>query len=441
MNMFRSLPAVALLTLLVGMHPARAALPDDPAEKHYLPLNRIVAIVNDGIVVSSELDASLASISAQLQQKGTELPPRSVLEKQVLERLVVEKLQLQIAGINGMTIDDSTLNEELQKVAQQNKLSLTEFRAVLERENLSYNDFREDLRKQLLIQELRRQMVGSRIKVSDQEVDNLLAMMKATGKGDVEYHLAHILVAIPEASSPEQIQAAEQRANQILERLHANSDFAAIAIAESDGQTALEGGDLGWRSIGQMPELFIEPLKSLQVGEVSGLIRSAGGFHIIKLVEKRGDERHIMRQTHARHILLKADELHNDAENYQRIQQLEQRLRAGDDFATLARAHSQDPLSAAKGGDLGWLAPGDTLPDFEQVMDKLAPGEISAPAQTRFGWHIIQVLEYRERDNTEEYERNRVRNLIRGRKYDEELILWLRRLRDEAYVEYHIEED
>lgn len=439
MNPFRSLYAVAALTLLVGSHTVHA-VPDDAAASHFQPLNRVVAIVNDGIVVSSELDAAISNVSSQLQEKGTPLPARNVLEKQVLERLVVEKLQLQIAGVNGMSIDDSTLNDELQSLAQQNKLSLSEFREVLERDGVSYNDFREELRKQLLIQELRRQMVGSHIKVSDQEVDNLLAMMKASGKGDVEYHLAHILIAIPEAASPEQIQAAEARAGQILERLHSGADFAGIAIAESNGQTALEGGDLGWRSIGQVPELFIDPIKTLQVGDVSTLIRTTGGFHIIKLLEKRGDERHIMRQAHARHILLKADELHSDADNHQRIQQLEQRLRAGERFETLARAYSQDTLSAAQGGDLGWLAPGDTLSAFEETMDKLAPGEISAPVQTRFGWHLIQVLEYRERDNTEEFERNRVRNLIRGRKYDEELLLWLRRLRDEAYVEYHLEE-
>ncbi len=437
MKQFRSLSAVALLTLLVGTHAAQAAS-DDGADTHFKSINRIVAIVNDGIVVSSELDAATLSVSAQLQEKGTPVPPRNVLEKQVLEKLVLEKLQLQIAGINGMTIDDSTLNDELQSLAQQNKLSLSEFREVLERDGVSYNDFREDLRKQLLIQDLRRQMVGSHIKVSDQEVDNLLAMMKASGKGNVEYHLAHILIAIPEAASPEQIQAAEQRASQVLQRLHSGADFAGIAIAESDGQTALEGGDLGWRNIGQIPELFADPVKSLQVGDVSALIRNTSGFHIIKLLEKRGDERHIMRQTHARHILLKADELHTDADNHQRILQLEQRLRAGEDFEALARAYSQDPLSAAKGGDLGWLAAGDTLSAFEETMDKLTPGETSAPVQTRFGWHLIQVLEYRERDNTEEFERNRVRNLITSRKYDEELLLWLRRLRDEAYVEYHI---
>jgi peptidyl-prolyl cis-trans isomerase SurA len=403
-------------------------------------LNRIVAIVNDGIIVSSELDAATASVIAQLRGKGTQIPDRSVLERQVLERLVVEKLQLQLAELNGMSIDDATLNSEVQDLARNNDITVSEFRAIIERDGLSYAAFREDLRKQLLIQELRRQMVGSRIRVSEQEVDNLQATLRASGSGDVEYHLAHILVAIPEAASPEQIQAAEQRATDILRRLRANADFSEIAIAESDGQTALEGGDIGWRSLGQMPELFLDPLKGMQTGDVSDLIRSAGGFHIIKLVEKRGDERHIMRQTHARHILLKEDDLHTDAENRTRIKQLEMRLRSGEDFATLARSNSQDTISAAKGGDLGWLSPGDTVPDFENAMSKLAPGDISEPVKTRFGWHLIQVMEYRDHDNTEEFERNRVKNLIRSRKYDEELLLWLRRLRDEAYVEFRVDQ-
>ncbi len=436
----RFLPALMLLALSGGTLAATEQPAEPPSATQHILLNRIVAIVNDGIIVSSELDAAIANVTAQLRSKGTQIPDRKVLERQVLERLVVERLQLQLAEANGMTIDDSTLNSEVQTLARGNGISVSEFRAVIERDGYSYAAFREDLRKQLLIQELRRQMVGSRIRVSDQEIDNLQATLKASGSGDVEYHLAHILVAIPEAASPEQVQAAEQRAGSILRRLQAGTDFSETAIAESNAQTALEGGDIGWRSLGQMPELFVEPLQSMHVGDISGLIRSTGGFHIIKLLEKRGDERHIMRQTRTRHILLKADDLHSDADNYIRIKQLEMRLRSGEDFATLARSNSQDTLSAAKGGDLGWLSPGDTTPDFEDAMNKLAPGEISEPVQTRYGWHLIQVLEYRDRDDTVEFERNRVKNLIRTRKYDEELLLWLRRLRDEAYVEFRVDE-
>ena len=431
---------LAIFPLLAGAASSFAAEPGGETGPIRQPLNHIVAVVNDGIIVSSELDRAIVDITRQLEAKETQLPARNVLNKQVLERLVVEKLQLQIAERSGTSIDDSTLNDEVRELARKNGMSLTEFRALLEQDGYSYADFREDLRKQLLIQQIRRQMVGSRIKVSDQEVDNLLDALSASGKADVEYQLAHILIAIPEAASPVQIQAAEQRANSLHARLEAGGDFTELAIAESDGQTALEGGDIGWRSIGQMPSLFVEPVKTLQVGDVSDVIHSPSGFHIIKLVEKRGDERHIMRQTRARHILLKPDVVHTDEENLLRLQQLEIRLRAGEDFATLALANSQDSVSAAKGGDLGWLSPGDTVPDFEEAMNTLGPGEISPPVKTRFGWHLIQVEGYRDHDSTEEFERNKARNLLRSRKYDEELFLWLRRLRDEAYVEYRLDD-
>jgi peptidyl-prolyl cis-trans isomerase SurA len=404
-------------------------------------LNRIVAIVNDKIIMSSQLEAAITDIVAQLQEKGTPVPEQAVLVKQVLERLVMETLQLDLADINGITVDDATLNEEARKLAAQSNLTLTEFREVLESQGYSYAEFREKLRKELLIQQVRRQMVGSRITVNEQEIDNMLASLKASGQGDIEYHLAHILVAIPEAAGPDEISAAKQRAGNILARLQNGGNFTDIAIAESDAQTALEGGDIGWRSLGQMPSLFVEPLKTMQVGDVSDLIRSPGGFHIIKLLEKRGDERHIVSQTKARHILLKPDEVNSDEEVQQRIEQLMIRLENGEDFATLARAHSQDPLSAARGGDLGWLSQGDTVPEFEEQMNRLEPGELSKPFKTQFGWHLVQVMERRDHDSTEEYERSKVRQLIRSRKYDEELFLWLRRLRDESYVDYRIEDN
>jgi len=404
------------------------------------PLNHIVAVVNNDVILSSELDDAIDKVIKQLAEKGTPIPEQAVLVKQVLERLVVDSLQLQIATDNGITVDDSMLNSEIQDLARENGVSLTEFRDILARDGYSYSAFREDLRKQLIISQVRRQMVASRIKVTDQEVDNLLATLKASGKSDIEYHLAHILVAIPEAASPEEIQAAERRADNILERLRMGMDFSEIAIADSDGQTALEGGDIGWRSIGQIPSLFLDPVKSMQTGDISDLIRSSGGFHIIKMLGKRGDERHLVEQTRARHILLKPDALNTDEEIQVRIQQLEIRLRGGEDFATLARSNSQDTLSAARGGDLGWLNKGDTVPEFEEALESLAPGEISRPVKTTFGWHLVQVQERRTHDSTEDYERSKVKNLIRTRKYDEELFLWLRRLRDESYVEYRIDE-
>jgi peptidyl-prolyl cis-trans isomerase SurA len=403
-------------------------------------LNRIVAIVNDDIILSSQLEEAITEIVRQMQEKGTPVPEQGVLVRQVLERLVMDTLQLEIAESNGITVDDSMLNDEARQLAAQSGLTLTDFRDVLESQGYSYASFREKLRKELLIQQVRRQMVGSRITVNEQEINNMLAMLKASGKGDVEYHLAHILVAIPENAGPDETSAAEQRARDILARLRNGASFTDIAVAESDAQSALEGGDIGWRSLGQMPGLFLEPVKAMQVGEVSDLIHSPGGYHIITLLEKRGDERHIVAQTRVRHILLKPDEVISDEEVRQRIQQLKIRLENGEDFESLARAHSQDPLSAARGGDLGWVNQGDMVPEFEEMMNRVEPGEISKPFKTQFGWHLLQVTERRDHDSTEEYERSRVRQLIRSRKYDEELFLWLRRLRDESYVDYRIDD-
>jgi peptidyl-prolyl cis-trans isomerase SurA len=387
----------------------------------------------------SELDAAIKEVSAQLKEKNTPLPPQAVLEKQVLEKLILEHLQLQLAEVNGIKIDDITLNNKLQDIAKENGVSLTDFRAVLEREGYDYGSFRENIRHQLTIAQLRQQMVGSRISISDQEVDNLLASLQASQLGNTEYHLAHILIATPDAASEDQIQAARQRADRIVANLRAGADFTQTAIAESDAPTALEGGDIGWRSAGQLPSLFVDPVKEMHPGDVHDPIRSPSGFHIIKLVEQRGDERHIVNQTHVRHILLKTDAVHTNETIKTRLEQLESRLRGGEDFATLAKSNSQDTLSAAKGGDLGWVNPGDLVPKFEEVMDNTQPGQISQPFETEFGWHILQVLERREHDSTEEYKRSKARQVIRKRKGDEELFLWLRRLRDEAYVEYRLE--
>jgi peptidyl-prolyl cis-trans isomerase SurA len=408
-----------------------------PADRQ--TLNQIVAIVNDDVIMRSELDAAIKEVSAQLKEKNTTMPPQAVLEKQVLEKLILEHLQLQLAEVNGIKIDDITLNNKLQDIAKENGVSLTDFRAVLEREGYDYGSFRENIRHQLTIAQLRQQMVGSRISISDQEVDNLLASLQASQLGNTEYHLAHILIATPDAASEDQIQAARQRADRIVANLRAGADFTQTAIAESDAPTALEGGDIGWRSAGQLPSLFVDPVKEMHPGDVHDPIRSPSGFHIIKLVEQRGDERHIVNQTHVRHILLKTDAVHTNETIKTRLEQLESRLRGGEDFATLAKSNSQDTLSAAKGGDLGWVNPGDLVPKFEEVMDNTQPGQISQPFETEFGWHILQVLERREHDSTEEYKRSKARQVIRKRKGDEELFLWLRRLRDEAYVEYRLE--
>ena len=435
MKYFSALSGLLLLFTLTTVYAE-----DEPKPGPQHSINKIVAIVNDDIILSSELDVATSAIVKQLNEKGTQLPGKAILEKEVLDKLVMESLQLQIASTNGITIDDSQLNSEIKELAENNNVSMTDFRDILTRDGYSYQAFREDLRKQLTIMQVRRMMVASTIKVNDQEIDNLLATLKASGQGDVEYHLGHILIAIPEAASPAEVQATRARAEATLQRLRGGADFAEVALVSSDSQTALEGGDLGWRSLGQLPSMFLDTVKTMQVGEISNLIRSSGSFHIIKLLEKRGDERHFVEQTKVRHILIKTDEVNSDEDVQTRIRQLEIRLQGGEDFATLALANSQDTLSAAKGGDLGWINQGDTVPEFEESMNKLAPGEISKPVKSEFGWHLIQVQERRTHDSTEEYERTKVRNLIRAKKYEEELFLWLRRLRDESYVEYRIDE-
>jgi len=432
------LAALSGLFLLFTLTTAYAEDESQPGSRQ--SLNRIVAVVNDDIIMSSELDNATRSIVKQLEEKGTPIPEKPVLEKEVLDKLVMESLQLQLAATNGISIDDSQLNAEIKELAENNGVSMTEFRNILERDGYSYQEFREDLRKQLTILQVRRMMVASTIKVNDQEIDNLLATLKSSGQGGVEYHLGHILIAIPEAAGPVEIQATRTRAENTLRRLRSGADFAEVALVESDSQTALEGGDLGWRNLGQLPSMFLDTVKGMQVGDISDLIRSSGSFHIIKLLGKRGDERHFVEQTRARHILIKTDEVNTDEDVQIRIEQLELRLRSGEDFATLALANSQDTLSAAKGGDLGWVNQGDTVPEFEEAMNSLAPGEISEPVKSEFGWHLIQVQERRTHDSTEEYERTKVRDLIRAKKYEEELFLWLRRLRDESYVEYRIDE-
>lgn len=400
------------------------------------PLNGIVAVVNDDVVLQSELDSKLNLIREQLRAQNTALPPEDVLRQQVLERVIVDKLQLQLAQMNNIQIDDEMLTSNLRNIAEQNNLSLEEFRNRLEQEGQSYVNFREEIRNQITLARLHQQMVGSRVNVTEQEIDNLLANEKTWGGSEKEYHLAHILIAVPDGASPDQIKRAQQQAQETVDKLRGGADFATTAVSVSAGQTALEGGDLGWRSAGQLPGVLAEVVSGMQPGQISDPLRASGGFHIVKLVELRGDGRHVITQTHVRHILLTADELLPEPEVRIRLEQLRERILGGEDFAQLARSHSKDKVSASKGGDLDWVAPGDLVPQFEEAMNQLKPREISQPVETRYGWHIIQVLERRDHDSTDEFKRNKARELIRKRKTDEELSLWLRRLRDEAYVEY-----
>jgi peptidyl-prolyl cis-trans isomerase SurA len=425
-----------LPTLLAFLAALLLSLPTQATQA----LNRIVAVVNDGVVLESQLQQRTDQIRQQLRERDTRLPPEEQLRKQVLERLILEEIQLQLAESMSIRIEDELVNANLRQMAEANNLDLLRFRQVLEEDGYSFAEFREEVRRQLTMARLHAQQVENRIQVSEQEIENLLTSQEH-GADDREYLLSHILVAVPEAASPQQIQDAQARAEDLLARLRAGADFREMAVAESDGQQALEGGSLGWRKASQLPSLFADVARTLDHGEISEAIRSPSGFHLVRMDDLRGgDQRHVITQTQARHILLRPDELQSAAEVQNRLQQLRRRIEGGDSFDTLARAHSQDAVSAARGGDLGWSNPGDLVPEFEQEMNRLGPGQVSPPFESRFGWHIVQVLERRELDSTEEFRRAQAREQVRQRKIQEESAIWLRRLRDESYVEYRLED-
>ena len=402
-------------------------------------LDRIVAVVNDDVVMRSELNERVRTVTAQLNQQGTTLPPKGVLERQVLDRLILTKLQIQEAMHTGIRVDDETLNRTISGIAAQNKLSLAEFRKILESDNYSYEKFREDIRNEILISRLVQRQVNNRVMVSEREIENYLANMEQQGAIDKEYKLSHILIAIPQNASPGTIEETREKAEKVLNELKSGKDFAEMAATYSDGQQALEGGSLGWRKAGQVPTLFADFISLMNIGDISDLITSPSGYHIIRLDDIRTGKKVIITQVHVRHILIKPDEVEKPKDVIRRLTQLKLRIETGEDFAELARAHSQDNVSAANGGDLGWVSPGDLVPEFEQVMNSLKEGEISQPFETQFGWHIIQVLGRRKHDNTQDALRNQAREAIRERKLTEAKENWLRQMRDEAYVEYRLD--
>jgi len=404
-------------------------------------LDRIVAVVDDDVITQTELDSKLDSVVKQLRQQNVALPGEDTLRKQVLERLILTRIQLQLAARSGIQVDDDTLNRTISTVAAQNKLTLSEFRNVLERDGVDFAQFREEMRDEIVLRKLRQRQVDSRITVTNQEIDNLLATQKRQGNIADEYRIGHILIALPEAATPKQIQAAREKAQTVLSELRHGADFGKTAITYSDGQQALDGGDLGWRRAGELPTLFYDVVLQLKVGEISDLIRSSSGFHIIKLLDHRGGDRHITTQTHVRHILIRPNELTSDDDARRKLEEIRDRIEQGEDFAAMAEAYSDDKANSGNGGDLGWVNPGDMDPDFEAAMDALKPNQLSQPVRTRFGWHLIEVLGRRKQDVTEEFERTKAREQIYQRKIEEESMNWLRRLRDEAYVEIRPEND
>lgn len=402
-------------------------------------LNRIVAVVNEGVITETELESRLSIVQQQISQRGTLPPPQDKLRLQVLERLVSDTLQLQLAESTGIRIDDETLNKAVSQIASSNNLSLDEFRQTLERDGFSFAMFREDIRSEIIMRRLHERHVIQRIHVSGTEVDQFLLDEAEKTSGNKEYRLSHILIALPEAPSPQQITQAQTETQQILNDLQQGGDFVQLAISHSDGQQAFEGGDLGWRKGNQLPTLFANIVPRLQKGENSDAIRGPNGFHIIQVADIRGGDQHIANQTLARHILIKTNTLVDDSAASSRLADYRQQILAGADFATLAKEHSEDLGSASKGGDLGWANPGDMVPRFEAAMNALQPGEISQPFKSNFGWHIVEVLDRRKQDVTEEVKRRQAHQILHQRKIEEDTESWLLRLRDEAFVDIRLD--
>jgi peptidyl-prolyl cis-trans isomerase SurA len=428
------LAAALAVAGLAWQPPAAAQKP-----RQIVVLDRIVAVVNDEVITQLSLNERVEIALRQLRSQGTPPPPRAVLEKQILERMIADAVQLQFARETGLRVTDTELDRALGRIAQQNNLTMEAMRQTLERDGVPFAKFREDIRNEIVISRLREREIDNKIVVTEGEIDNFLSQQQTQGGADDEYNVSHILVVVPENASPEQIQARRARAEQALAQLKGGADFRQVAAAFSEAPDALQGGAMGWRPAVRLPTLFAEALKTMRPGDLSPILRSPNGFHILRLHDRRGSAPVVVQQTRARHILIRTTELVSENEARSRLRNLKERLENKADFAELARAHSED-ASAARGGDLGWLSPGDTVPEFERAMAALAPGQVSDPVLTPFGWHLIQVLERRNEDMSKERQRLLARQALRARKSDENYQEWVRQLRDRAYVELRLEE-
>jgi peptidyl-prolyl cis-trans isomerase SurA len=429
--------AVALGAAAQGRLETRLAA---PPSSRIVPVDRIVAVVNDEVITQNDLAERVALVVRQLQRQGGEIPSSDLLSRQILERMINDLLQAQLAKENGIKVDDATLDKTIDRIAAENNLSMTEFRAALDRDGVRFPRFREDIRNEILLSRLREREVDNGIVVTDAEVETELAREAREASSDSEYRLAHILVQVPPQASAEQIEQRRRRAVLALSELRRGANFAQIAATYSDAPDALQGGNLGWRPSARLPSLFLETIEKLQPNEVSDILKSPNGFHIVKLLEKRGKAAATgVQQTHVRHILLRAREGLSEAEARAKLQQLRERIVAGADFAEVAKTNSEDG-SASKGGDLGWVAPGDTVPEFERVMNALKDNEVSQPIQTPFGWHLVQALERRSDELSGDRKKIAARQAIRARKSDEAYQDWLRQTRDRAFVENRYDE-
>lgn len=397
------------------------------------PLDRIAAIVDDDIIMKSEIDSRVSVVKNQ--SRGVALPPDDVLSSQVLERLISESIQLQMADRSGMRVSDQELNQTIENIAKQNGMSLKQFKKALEKDGVNYLDAREQIRRERIISQVQRYRVGSKIQISDQDIESFLKSIRGRKATAEEYKLRHILVQVPSQASRSDLKKAESKANGIVKSLRKGADFKKTAIAKSDGRNALKGGDLGWRKQGELPSLFADIVPSLKVGQASNPIKSGSGYHIIMIEKKRGGSTKMVKQTRARHILIQANEIRDEAASKSLINSLYKRAKNGEDFAKLAKEFSDDPGSKVSGGDLDWINEGDMVPEFEKTMKATKKGTISKPFKSQFGWHILEVTGYRDHDVGDQIQKNQARQLLFSQRFEEELPIWLRQIRTEAYVE------
>jgi len=400
------------------------------------PLDRVVAIVDNDVVMQSQLDQRVREVQQTIAKRGGGMPPAGALDQQVLERLIVENLQLQIGERSGIRITDEELNQAMGTIAQRNGMSLEQFRAALARDGMSFDDAREQIKREMIISRVRQRRVAERIQVSEQEVKNFLNSDLGKMQMSEEYRLANILIPTPEAANSDDIQKAARKVGDVYQQLKQGADFGQMAIANSASENALEGGEMGWRKAGQLPPDFAKMLSSMPVGEITQPIRIPNGFIILKLEEKRGGSENVLRdEVHVRHILIKPSEIRSEAATEQLAERLYERIKNGEDFGELAKSFSEDPGSALNGGDLNWVDPNSLVPEFREQMANAAQGEVTRPFKTQYGWHVLEVLGRRATDSTEQAREQQAMNVLRNRKYDEELQTWLRQIRDEAYVE------
>ena len=452
MTMLRRLSAALLLAAPLAAHaqpqvppgvrPLPPALRPAPAPAATGPvaLDRVVAVVNDEALTMHEMNEQKRVLMQQLRESRLQPPSPDVLDKQVLDRLITERALLQYAKETGIRVDDTTVERTILRIAQENKLTPDEFRKLLDREGIPYRKYLENIRNELVIQRLRDREVDSKIFVSDAEVDNYLATVAVQSGGETEYLVSHILVRVPEQSSPEQIAQRQARAQEALAKVRAGEDFAQVAAAWSDANDAQQGGNLGWRTPARLPSIFVEAARALKKGEVSEPLRSPAGFHLVKMVDQRSrNAPTVVQQTRVRHILVKVNELTSDVEAKAKIDRIRERIESGARFEDQARVNSED-ASSAKGGELGWINPGDTVPDFQRAMENLKIDELSQPVRSTFGWHLLQVMERREQDVSKDRQRDQARQALRQRKAEEQFADFVRQTRDRAYVEIKADE-